>query len=118
LELLKENKVAMNATMLDWLLKNPEQIPGSFKGRYTFFWGTLYTKVSSKKNSSSFLPFFKKSTLYVRGLHFSERSKSWETDKYPVNGTWNADNPALLASWVKLTKEDKRKNFRLRKFQM
>jgi hypothetical protein len=32
----------LNANVLDYLLKNPELIPDDWKGKYIFFWGTVY----------------------------------------------------------------------------
>lgn len=32
----------LNANVLDYLLANPQLIPDDWKGRYIFFWGTIY----------------------------------------------------------------------------
>jgi hypothetical protein len=37
-----------NANLLDYLLKNQHLIPEEWKGKYIFFWGTIYR--DSKKN--------------------------------------------------------------------
>jgi hypothetical protein len=36
------NKQVMNANVLDYLLAHPELIPEEWKGKYVFFWGTVY----------------------------------------------------------------------------
>ena len=35
-------KPLMNANILDYLLDHPELIPKDWKGKYIFFWGTIY----------------------------------------------------------------------------
>ncbi len=35
-------KVPFNACVLDYLLANPHLIPEEWKGKYVFFWGTVY----------------------------------------------------------------------------
>ena len=40
LELAKEP--VLNANVLDYLLANPHLIPEEWKGKYVFFWGTIY----------------------------------------------------------------------------
>jgi hypothetical protein len=35
-------KPVMNANVLDYLLAHPELIPEKWKGKYIFFWGTIY----------------------------------------------------------------------------
>lgn len=37
-----EDKLVLNANILDFLLKNPEIIPRDWKFRQTCFWGTIY----------------------------------------------------------------------------
>ena len=43
-ELHKElkDKPILNANVLDYLLAHPELIPEEWKGKYVFFWGTIY----------------------------------------------------------------------------
>ncbi len=40
MELVEE--VPFNANLLDYLLKNPHLIPEEWKGKYVYFWGTIY----------------------------------------------------------------------------
>ena len=37
-----EGKPVLNANVLDFLLAHPEFIPEEWKGKYIFFWGTIY----------------------------------------------------------------------------
>jgi len=37
-----ENQPVLNANVLDYLLAHPELIPEKWKGKYVFFWGTVY----------------------------------------------------------------------------
>lgn len=81
-ELHKElaDKNVLNATVLDWLLEHPDQIPESWKGQYVYFWGTIY------RNSDD--------NLYVRYLY-------WNDDKWNWNYNWldndfDDQNPAVL----------------------
>lgn len=36
------DKLVLNANVLDYLLANPHLIPEEWKGKYVFFWGTVY----------------------------------------------------------------------------
>jgi hypothetical protein len=56
-------KVPFNANMLDYLLANPHLIPEEWKGKYVFFWGTVY------RNS--------RGHLYVRYLYWSGSRWYW-----------------------------------------
>ena len=38
------DKPVMNANVLDYLLAHPELIPEEWKGKYIFFWGTIYRR--------------------------------------------------------------------------
>lgn len=44
LSILPEKIVLFNSAFLDWLLENPMYIPESFKGKFTFFAGTVFMK--------------------------------------------------------------------------
>ncbi len=50
------SELTLNANVLDYLLAHPELIPEEWKGKYTFFWGTIY-RISG-------------GYLYVRSLYF------------------------------------------------
>ncbi|EKD56250.1 MAG: hypothetical protein ACD_58C00247G0001 [uncultured bacterium] len=43
-DLLKDlaDKLVINANVLDYLLAHPELIPEEWKGKFVFFWGTIY----------------------------------------------------------------------------
>lgn len=84
-KLLKElaNKPMLNACVLDYLLKNPDLIPESWKGKATFFFGTIY------RNSYG--------SLFVRFLDWG--GEQWSSYYYWLDFDW-LDNPpvALRAS--------------------
>ena len=50
------DKPVMNANVLDYLLAHPELIPEEWKGKFIFFWGTIYCHSDGD--------------LYVRFLHW------------------------------------------------
>lgn len=75
-------KQVMNACVLDWLLANQEQMPESFKGKAIFFWGTIYSDSGGN--------------LYVRFLYWS--GDRWISRCRWLGSSWDASNPALLAS--------------------
>ena len=72
----------LNANVLDYLLKNPHLIPEEWKGKYVFFWGTVYRRAGGR--------------LYVRCLYWV--GSSWRWNDYWVGLDWNADYSAALAS--------------------
>lgn len=39
-----KDKPVLNATVLDWLLEHQDQIPDSWKGKYVYFWGTIFRR--------------------------------------------------------------------------
>lgn len=39
-----ENQPVLNANVLDYLFANPHLIPEEWKGKYVFFWGTIYRR--------------------------------------------------------------------------
>ncbi len=63
LRLVLETQWVYNANLLDYLLAHPELIPGEWKGKYVFFWGTIYRLFDGN--------------LYVRYLYFNGKSWSW-----------------------------------------
>lgn len=81
LEKLEGEKV-LNANVLDYLLKNPHLIPEEWKGKYIFFWGTVYRHAGG--------------SLYVRYLRWD--GSSWYWDYRWLGSAWNASSPAALAS--------------------
>ncbi len=76
------DKPVMNANVLDYLLAHPELIPEEWKGKYIFFWGTIY------RGSNGY--------LYVRGLYWNGSKWSWGCDWLDYD--FASDNPAALAS--------------------
>lgn len=58
-----ESKNILNANVLDYLLENPNFIPEEWKGKYIFFWGTVYRRSDGR--------------LCVRCLCFGGDSWDW-----------------------------------------
>lgn len=54
----------LNANVLDYLLAHPDLIPEDWKGKYVFFWGTIYR--------------YSDGNLYVRCLYFDGGSWGWD----------------------------------------
>jgi len=73
-------KVPFNACALDYLLANPHLIPEEWKGKYVFFWGTVYR--------------YRDGSLYVRCLCWHVGRWSWG-DHWLVYD-FRGDNPAAL----------------------
>lgn len=74
------NLPVMNANMLDWYLAHPQHIPEEWKGKYVFFWGTVYRD--------------RFGNLCVRCLYWLGGQWSWGDDW--LGHDWNADRPALV----------------------
>lgn len=73
----------MNANLLDWYLANPQYIPEEWKGKYVFFWGTIYRS--------------RDGDLYVRYLFWNDDRWDWSSHWLGIG--WRADRPAaVLAS--------------------
>ena len=76
------NKPVMNANVLDYLLAHPELIPEEWKGKYIFFWGTIYRLSDGD--------------LYVRYLDWL--GSQWFWNYHWLDNAFNSVNPAALAS--------------------
>ena len=70
----------MNANMLDWYLANPQHISEEWKGKYVFFWGTIYRD--------------RDGSLCVRCLCWSGGQWYWGDDW--LGHDWDSDDPALV----------------------
>lgn len=75
-----EGRLSLNANVLDYLLKHPELIPDKWRGKYIFFWGTIYRDSDGN--------------LYVRCLDWDHEEWSWRFGW--LDGPWDDDYPALL----------------------
>jgi len=69
-----------NANLLDYLLANPHLIPEEWKGRYVFFWGTIYRHWDG--------------SLFVRYLGW--HGDGWYYTFGWLDGGWDGDAPALV----------------------
>ena len=78
LELAKEP--VLNANVLDYLLANPHLIPEEWKGKYVFFWGTIYRASIGG--------------LCVRCLHW--HGDEWYWNCLWLGNDWHDDYPAAL----------------------
>lgn len=69
-----------NANLLDYLLKNPHLIPEEWKGKYVFFWGTIYRSSGGD--------------LCVRCLYWDVGRWCWDFDW--LDRGWHDDDPAAV----------------------
>lgn len=70
----------LNANVLDYLLAHPNLIPDEWKGKYVFFWGTIYRRSDG--------------SLYVRYLNWY--GVSWDRDSRWLDFDWYAHDPAAV----------------------
>jgi len=75
-----KNKPVLNATVLEYLFENQELIPESWKGKYVYFWGTIY------RGSSG--------SLCVRYLYFCGGQWNWLYDW--LGADWCSNDPAAV----------------------
>jgi len=81
------DKPVMNANVLDYLLARPELIPKEWKGKYIFFWGTIYRRSGGDLCVGD---------LCVRYL--SWYGSEWCWFYFWLVNDFNSDDPAALAS--------------------
>jgi hypothetical protein len=74
------NYSAFNANLLDYLLKHQHLIPEDWKGKYVFFWGTVYRRPDG--------------TPCVRCLYCGGRVWLWDVDW--LGGGWSDSGPAAV----------------------
>lgn len=77
-----KGKPVLNACVLDYLLANPHLIPEEWKGKYVYFWGTIYRSSDGD--------------LWVRYLYWDDRSWDWDCSWFGNN--WDDGNPAALCA--------------------
>ena len=75
-----ENQPVLNANVLDYLLAHPELIPDEWKGKYVFFWGTVYRSHDGR--------------LYVRCLCWASDRWSWFCNR--LVSDWHSVNQAAV----------------------
>lgn len=73
-------KPVLNANVLDYLLAHSELIPEEWKGKFIFFWGTIYRDSDGG--------------LVVRCLSWDGGEWSWRY--YWLDYGWHVDSPAVL----------------------
>ena len=74
------DKPVLNACVLDYLLAHPELIPEKWKGKYVFFWGTIYR--------------FSGDVLFVRCLYWHDGRWLWSC--LWLGRGWNGGHPAAV----------------------
>ncbi len=74
------NRPVLNANVLDYLLANPHLIPEEWKGKYVFFWSTVYRYSDDR--------------LCVRYLYW--RDGRWFWHCYWLGLDWSGLDPAAL----------------------
>jgi len=83
-----ENKLVLNANVLDYLMKNPYLIPEDWKKdrkgnvRYIFFWGTIYIDPGSHQ--------------FVPRLFWSPVVSKWFCDTHMLSDHWGGYDPATV----------------------
>lgn len=82
---------ALNASVLDYLLENPKLIPDEWKGKWVYFWGTIY------RNSGG--------DLYVRCLDWDDGQ--WQSNYHWLDDGWNSGNPAAVSASSSISSEPK-----------
>lgn len=88
-ERMKEK--GLSASVLDYLLEHPEEIPDEWKKNkdgdtnFIYFWGTIY------RNSDGY--------LYVRCLYFYEGH--WRRDYSWLDGNWVSRHPSAVSASTK-----------------
>lgn len=88
-EELKDKKV-LNANVLDYLLVNPRAIPEEWKGKYIFFWGTIYRDSGGG--------------LYVRCLCWHDGAWRWSHNW--LDSGFRGSSPAALSLQVSILELD------------
>jgi hypothetical protein len=73
-------KPVLNAVVLDYLFEHQKLIPESWRGKWVYFWGTIYRCANGR--------------LYVRCLYFGGRS--WDRYCNWLDFDWRGHDPAAL----------------------
>jgi hypothetical protein len=79
-----KDKSVLSANVLDYLLAHSELIPEKWKGKYVFFWGTIY------RDSDGL--------LHVRCLGWGGGRWDWRCSW--LDGDWLDDGPAAVSAGV------------------
>ncbi len=79
-ELSDKSTPVLNANVLDYLLANPHLIPEEWKGKYVFFWGTVYRGRGGG--------------LYVRCLCWGDGRWDWSGDW--LGSGFDGNDPAAV----------------------
>ena len=82
LKAMLQGQLVLPANVLDYLLAHPEAIPESCKGKFVFFWGTIYRDSGGN--------------LVVRYLHWN--GDRWNWNYYWLDFEWHVSNPAAVSA--------------------
>jgi hypothetical protein len=74
----------LSANVLDYLLAHPESIPEDWKGKWVYFWGTIY------RNADGY--------LYVRFLCW--RGVGWGWDYFWLGSAFGGRSPAAVSASI------------------
>lgn len=77
-------RAVLNANVLDYLLAHPELIPDKWKGKYIFFWGTIYRDSVGR--------------LYARCLRWG--GGRWDWDYRWLGRDFYDNNPAMILASI------------------
>lgn len=77
-----DNQLVLNANVLDYLLAHPELIPEEWKGKYIFFWGTIYRDSGGD--------------LYVRCLSWGGSKWDWHCNW--LDNDFDSGHPAAVCA--------------------
>lgn len=80
--LMRENRIRLNANVLDHLLKYPHLIESEYRPYRLFFWGTRF--------------FTQKGWELVRYLEWDPRLKVWESDSMCADADFGPDDAVAL----------------------
>lgn len=84
-----KRKPVLNATVLDWLLEHPKEIPKAWKEKYVYFWGTIFRDADGN--------------LCVKFLYWDGGGWNWGYG-WLVN-VWRGSDPAASLAVSSDTKE-------------
>ncbi len=81
LRLELKNQPVYNVNLLDFYLKNKHLIPEDWKGKFVFFWGTIYRNADGN--------------LYVRYLYWDFNQWYWHYRR--LGNVWNVNDPTAVS---------------------
>jgi hypothetical protein len=80
--------ITLNANVLEYLLVHPELIPETWKGRYVFFWGTIYLSRAVNPIRGVMYPDLTENAACIDGRHLAVRYLSYRNDSWHSGWCW------------------------------